>query len=784
MKSLLISSTLAAVLAASPAHAQDADPAVDAVAADAEAVATDAAADDYSGGEIIVTAQKRSESAQKVPISLTVLGEERLEEAGITSILGLQRVVPSFSVQKAQQSANTRLAIRGIGSSGNSAIEPSVGAFVDGIYIPRPGSLLAGLNDIASVEVLRGPQGTLFGRNASMGAISFHTTRPDDEFLLEVNGEYGSYDRRRLNIIANTPVSDRAAFRISGLYDETDGFGKNELTGKRFGYSRLLSARAALELELTDTLTWTVRGDYQQVKGDGQGQQSVVADSFTPTARANFITRTGGRVPILDDTYTFRARHTTDGSLRDEQYGVASDLSLDADGFTIRLLSSYRKWSAHQVEDDSSLTAADIFGRDARFSSKAHSQELQISSPDDLFDDKLSFVAGLYYFREVYGLDEVMNLGSGYCSSIIAYAAPARLAACNAGPLDRASTFAFEQETESMAGYGQATFNVTDRLHLTGGIRYSHDSKRGDLDSRVFNTANVLRANDLVNNLIFNGGKVTYRANITYDLAPDTIVFATWATGYKSGGFDAGNGSTLGRNRVFRPETTTNWELGIKSQLLDRRLTANATLFRTDVNDFQLRSYNGTAFSVRNAGSIRQQGVEFELTARPVRGLSVGVTGTRLWSEYTDFRNAPGLPGFGGVQDLTGRRAPTSPRWQGVANAKYEGELSGSIGWSLSTDLSFQSASDIGTAGDGNPQTVQAAYGLLGARLSIFSTDDKWEAYVGGENLTDKGYCTIITSQPLNGPLGVNDPATGGTLQRCVVGDPMTVRAGFKLRFR
>lgn len=736
-------------------------------------------------GEIIVTAQRRTERAQDVPISLTALSEDALAEASVDNVLDIPLIAPGFNATRASQAANTRLAVRGIGTSGNSSIEPSVGAFVDGIYIPRPGPLLATLNDIESVEVLRGPQGTLFGRNATAGAIVFNTNDPDPFFAAQLFGEYGSYDRVRLGTIINVPVHADIAVRASAIYDSFDGYGFNVLTNGRYGDSETVSFRVGLSAALTSTLNWTIKADYQAQRGDGQTPTSVVADSVTPSARQNFITRTNGNIPILDETYTFRNRSVTEGTLNDDQWGLASDLSLDIGLFTLRLLSGYRDWDYKQSEDDITNTPNAFYGRDASFRSLSHSQELQLISPDNvLLDGRLSFVTGLYYFRERYEIGEQVNLGSDFCPLIIARAAPTLVAPCNAGPLQGATDFNFDQVTRSLAAYGQATYSLTDTIDLTGGLRYSHDSKDGDLISILNNRAAIVRAADTVPGLEFDDGQFTYRANVSYRPQRGLMFYATYSTGYKSGGFDAGNGGRLGLNRFFDPETTTNYELGAKTELFNRVLTANATLFRMDVDDFQLRSFNGQTFSIRNAGSLRQQGLEFDVIARPMEGLSFGISAIRLDSEYTEFTGAPNLPGLGGTQDLTGERANYSPKWQGVLSGSYESDLpSGNLAISIAGNLSFQSESDISGAGDNNPQALEPAYQVLGGRISLYDIDEDWEVFVSGSNITDTRFCTIRFSQVLNGPLGVSDTMNGGSIQRCVLGQPREIRVGAKVRF-
>lgn len=694
--------------------------------------------------------------------------------------------MPSLSLQTAQQPANTRIAIRGIGSAGNAAIEPSVGAFVDGVYIARPGSLLGGLNDVAGIEVLRGPQGTLFGRNASMGALNITTNRPKNEFEAEVEGRLGMYDNRMVKAMVNTPLSDTIAFRVSGIYDEDDGFGRNDLYGgEEFGGFRTLGVRAGLLFELGDNIEWLLRADYQNMKGGGNsGPITVLSDTVTPQNALLFNQRLNGLTPYLDSSYGRHVRQLTGGRLDDDQWGISSEINWFIGDYTLKLISSYRDWDYYQDEQDAMGTQAFLFGREGNFLSETHSQELQLTSPDDMFDGLLSFVAGLYYFHEDYAITENLNLGRDYCQFVVAQAAPALLAGCNAGPLKGAANSDFRQETESLAAYGQATFNITDDLFLTGGIRYSHDDKDGSLVVNVINPgARIVRGANNIPDLEFSGGKVTYRANISYKPVDDVMLFATFATGYKSGGFDSDYGPGAVINRVFNPETTKNYELGVKSQFLDRKITANFTLFETDINDFQLRSYNGTSFSVRNAGSIQQRGVEFELSYHPISGLDLGVNGTRLDSEYTSFANAPNLPGFGGTQDLTGKRAPTSPKWQGVAFVNYNGPLTNSLDWGISTNLSFQSQSDVGASSDSNPQGFQDGYALLGARLSLSDASEKWEAFISAENITDKRYCNLTFPQPLGRVLGTTDATTGNGIIRCNLGTPATVYIGGKVRF-
>ncbi|OWK33152.1 TonB-dependent receptor [Sphingomonas dokdonensis] len=729
-------------------------------------------------GEIIVTAQRRSESAQRVPISLTALPAESLVKANITSVQDIGRVAPSFNAFRSGQLANTRLSVRGIGSPGNSAIEPSVGAYVDGVYIARPGPLLAGLNDVASVEVLRGPQGTLFGRNASVGAVNIRTAEPTRDFEGSAFGEIGNYGRVRTIGMVNLPASDSLAFRVSALYDRFLGYGHNLDTGKRFGRNDTFSLRGSMKAEITPTLTWLLRGDYQKQDGDGVAVGTVDAATVTPTFAANFNQRLNGLVPRLDATYSYGVRQLTTGDLDDRQWGGASDLALDVGASTLRLISGYREWKNAQSEDDITFTPAALFGRSANYLSRSHSQELQFLTPAE---NRLSAVFGVYYFRERYDIDTDFNLAPGWCDIFVRNTAPARLAACRAGPQQQAATTQFHQITKSYAAFGQGTFKVTPDWDITGGLRYSHDDKTGTLLAVRANPSYTGTVPDNANDLAFSGGKLTYRINTTYRPARDIMLYATVSTGYKSGGFDTGTGSVLGNNRVFEPETVTNYEIGAKTQFANRKVTVNATLFRMDIEDFQLRSYNGTFYLVRNAGSIRQQGVEFDLAVRPARGLALTFSGTRLASEYTSFQNAPPRPGRSGPQDLTGYRVPYSPKWQGTGAIDYTGELGGGYNFNINGHVGFTSDVDVGIAGDGNPDGRQPGYALLGTRLSLAGPDNRWEAALSAENLTDKGYCVTKFGQVQAGALGL--VSDGSSVLRCVLGEPRTIRGSIKVNF-
>lgn len=295
--------------------------------------------------EIVVTAQKRAERAQDVPISISAFSGNTLIEANITQIADLTRLVPTFNFGTGPGSVGARYSIRGLGSFANSAIEPSVATFLDGVYVPRPGSLNSGLLDIQSLEVLSGPQGTLFGRNASVGAINITTGMPVDRIEGSAALEVGTGERYRGEVVANLPLSDRAAIRFAGLGELFGGYWHYTPTGKRFGGIDTISLRLTGRVDLSDRLRWVVRGDYQSQTGDGYNNVSLLPGSLTPTILTNFGARLGGRLPVIGISSNSSLNNPATANIDDYHWGASSTLILDTDSdFSFKLINSYRHW--------------------------------------------------------------------------------------------------------------------------------------------------------------------------------------------------------------------------------------------------------------------------------------------------------------------------------------------------------------------------------------------------------------------------------------------------------
>ncbi len=746
--------------------------------------------DEIDDNIIIVTAQKRSENVQDVPISVAAFNALKLAEANVLTVQDLPRIATNFTVNRGVQTAGIRLAIRGVGSTGNAAIEPSVASFVDGVYVPRSGSIIGNFLDIDGVEVLRGPQGTLFGRNASVGAISLRSAQPENEFSGQISAEAGNGDRYAVRGHVNLPLGDKVAMRIAGLSSTSKGFWRNRLDGKTYGGADDYAGRVSIKADLGN-VTWLVRGDYAKSEGDGFSPTELRTDSVSTAQLTNFLGLQTARAGSAMDTVLFdsEVNQVITADFTDENWGVSSDATLDIGSYSLRLINSYRRWENAQLDGDTLFTTIPLSSRLGGFESDSQNHELQLISPkDELLGGALDFVAGLYYFSEDYTIDERLQLGSQFCNVLVP--AGATRTACNtslaAGGGVNATDQDFSQTVESFAVYAQANFKIADPLTFTLGGRWTTEKKDGTyIQLRASPFAASLRATENVA-LALEDDRFTWRAALSYKPNDDVLMFASYSTGFKSGGFNSGAGATaLNQTRVFDRETVDSYELGAKTSWLENALQANLTFYLMDIGGFQDRSFDGLSFVVRNAGNLRHQGFEFDARMAPSRNFVVNASLAYLDSQFTLYPGGSGLPGIGGVQNLKGGTNHFAPEYTGNVGATWWGDIGNSgLGWSLNGNVSFVSDANIGQVTDNNKQTIQDGYGLFGARLQISGREDRWSLTIFGNNLADLGYCNTQFYQVLDNSFGLrNGVFPGSTAVRCNRAQPRTYGASGTFRF-
>jgi iron complex outermembrane receptor protein len=746
--------------------------------------------------DIVVTAEKRSKSLQEVPISIAAFNDATLEKANVTTILDLDRVATNFQSERSSNTGSTRIGIRGVGSLANTLIEPSVAVFLDGVYVPRSGSILGAFLDIDDVEVLRGPQGTLFGRNASVGALSLHSALPHNDFSGEVSGELGSFDRYKLDGYVNVPLADNVALRVAGMGQWYKGPWHNKLDDKTYGGSNDYSGRATLKANF-GKLEWIVRGDYTKLDGDGVANFDFDPNSVS-AARLAFIKAAfnGGPDTNLDDREMNQYMGT---GLIDKNYGVSSTASLSVGTSTIKLIDSYRVWKNDQTDGDIVYFPVSLASRFSFFDSRSQNHELQFISPEkEWLGGHFDMVAGLYFFEEDFELGERLNLGSSFCGVLVP-AGPGRTA-CNAYYATANGVGATNQDVfqnvKSFAAYGQGNLHITKQLTLTLGGRWTSDNKSGTYSQTSSPFTLTLRAPEALTFPDIDENHFTYRASLNYKPTDAVLLFANRSTGYKSGGYNSGggtpslstfdaSGNLISTKRLFDRETVTNDELGIKSTWLNRSVHANLTFYRMDISGFQDRAFDGVSFIVRNAGNLRQQGFEFDTTLAPTRQLSFTASLAYLDSKFTSYTNASNLPGLTGTQDLTGKPNTFSPKWTGNFAIDWSTNL-GSTGLSLATNGNLSIVSDqyVGTVTDANPQSLADGYAIVGARLTLNGPRNRWSLAVFGRNLNDAHYWPLSVYQPLGAALGLNNTVfPGSTANRVLANEPRTFGLAGTFRF-
>ncbi len=725
---------------------------------------------------ITVTAQKREENIQDVPISITAISGDVIEQSGTRDLVDLAFLVPNFQFVQSSQLINARINIRGVTSVGNSAIEPSVGVFIDGAYIPRPGSVIGNLFDVERVEVLRGPQGTLFGRNTPVGALNITTRGPEEEFGASIKANYGSFGTYGVEGHVTGAIADGLAGRIAFNYDDFGGYVENAFSGEDELDREDFGLRGSLAWTVNSAISADLVVDYQTIDYAG-AEVEILSESATDAFLNRFETVYGVR-PDVRDTFDNEINQIHTDNATNEQWGATLTVDADVWDHTLTSITAYRDWEDEYLDEEVIRLPADILPRDRLSTTENFSQEVRIASPTGQF---IEYVAGLFYYEEDYVIDTVFDLGPDYCNKTLASVGAGALAApCNAAPQDAVIDL-FSQELTSYAAFGQATANLTERLSLTGGLRWTRDEKdNGSFQRTVFNPAARVLApvDENVQGLEQTAEAVNWLVNARYFPADDVMVFATASTGFKSGGFNSEPGAS---DRIFAEENAKNYELGIKSTLFDNRIVANATLYRTEIDDFQERQFQGLGFIVDNAGSLRQQGLELDVQAAPVEQLDILFGLSYLDSEFTDFANAPSLPG-GGPQDLTGERRQDSPEWQVSLAAQWTDLVPDTeFQWFLRGEYQYTDEQFLDS--NLNPQSLQEGFSLVNFRAGFGAEDGQWQLVGFVRNAFDEGYCARTFNQVAGGLFGAVNAAENTSVQRCVTGRPRVYGVEASLRY-
>ncbi len=682
--------------------------------------------------EVIVTAERRSESLQDVSVSVSAFNEDMMERRQVTEILQVMNDVPNLvGNNNVGQSSATTFFIRGVGSTESiPTVDTTVGLYVDGVYIGRQGVNNFSLFDIDRVEVLRGPQGTLYGRNSSGGAVKIVTKQPGPELSRRIEFAYGEDDFLSARGSLNTQVGDGPLyFGGNFLVEQRDGVTENITLDRDVNDKDYMGGRASLRWEPSDSAKFTLIGDYSRVDENGlYGVNVLESDSAVPSI-AN--TPTGDLFQIVSDEDI-------------DNEAVAWGISLQGDwflgnGVDLTSITAYRFTSQDYNLDISDRNPA-TYILSADTESTQFSQEFQLTG--SLFD-RGTWVAGLYYFNEQtdYLLTDDI-----------------RIAPFLVSVFDKD----FDVDVESIAGFGEINYDLTDTLRLIAGVRVTNDRKKLDVAQTIggapgFDSASL---SALGVDLDIDFTEVNPKVGLEFDVAEDVLLYGTYTQGFKSGGWQARvNNPQQFLN--FEPEIVDSYEIGMKSTWLERRLRLNASIFYTDYQDlFNSVPGAGGTFLVATADA-EITGLEIETTFRANQYLDLYGSFGFLDAEYKNLSTA--------LQGTLGDELQRTPDLNAKVGASIDYPLANGRGLLFNVGYSYITEYFV------NPQNTPASetgdFGLLDASIGLSFDDGKYEISLACRNCADEEYFDSILD------------FAGFGFSTVYTGPPRLVRASFRARF-
>lgn len=767
LRILLVASTslsFAGFAAVAPAIAQDA------------ATGGPRAQSDQKGEVVVVTARHREEDLQDVPAAITALGGEFLTDAGADSIEEVAKLVPSIQFSNFNP-RNSQINIRGLGSAANLAndgLEPGVGFYVDQVYYARPATSTFDLIDLESIQVLRGPQGTLYGKNTTAGVISVSTAAPafTPEAAFELTaGDYG-YGQAKVSLTGPI-LGDTLAARFSAATTTREGLVTNVFDGGKDNNYRNTTLRGQLLFQPSDLFSLRVSADYN--KQNTSCCTLVLSDIVTPANGVNFVTfsQASGFTPVVEP---FSRRSNTNAEIyaRQESGGVSAIAEWTLPGAVLTSVTAWRYWD-WSPSNDLDSSPLDIF-RKAQVSDEQdqYSQELRLASSGD---NTIDYVAGLYLFQEDLDNLGVTEFGALAVRSLVNPALPGLILT------GVRQTAEGRLKTKSYAAFGQGVWHLTPALDVAAGLRYTQDRKDGryvSVQTGGTPLAGPLAAfqalrNGLAPNASFEtsskDGRWSGQLGLSYQASDTVLLYANYARGNKAGGLNLAVLPSLAKT-IVAPEVIDNTEAGVKSELFGGTTTLNLAVFKETAKDYQANTVDPVVLRayISNIPEVSSRGVELDMMSRPADGLSLYLSTAYTDVSYSSFPSAPcGLEAITSPScNLTGKRAAGVPLWSAAAGGEYERPVS-LMGQDLDAfvagDYSYRSAYDS----VGNSRyTVIDEVGLVNLRFGLRSPDRGWSAYVWAKNLLDEEYLATKTPLFSNGGLYSN------------LGDPRMVGVTFR----
>ena len=701
--------------------------------------------------EVIVTATRREQRLQEVPVAVTAVSGEELTKSNFREVTDIQYLAPNVTFSSTNPVANGGgFQVRGVGTQTyDSGVEQTVGLVVDGVVIglPRdPGA--SGFADVERVEVLRGPQGTLFGKNSSAGVIQIVTHDPRlGETSGKISLSYGERSEKVARGVVNLPLGEEAALRVSAFYNAQDGaIPYLARSGGAVGDRENQGVRAKLLWRPVENLSLVLAADYQTAFA----RDAAILETLGVNPRYNALF---APFPVKPGPDAFLSYQDGDWTADTTVRGVSLQADYQLGDLTLTSITAHRSSELVQLSDIDHAPASILNNSDGSLDANQFTQEFRIISPGG---ERLEYVAGLYYYHtDVDGWTSQRGNFLSFATGL---------------PLPPAVLYGerFQNsQTKSYAAYGQATYGLTDKLKLIGGLRYTNDSVLGSLEVKpipgyvTYGTLSPYSGKVKADN-------ISGRVGVQYQPNRDLMVYATYATGYKGPAIDSLNGVV----KEVRPETVESYEAGVKSTLWSGRMILNAAIYRSDFKDFQAQALDLSSatprFGLTNAGLMRAQGVEIESTLLLFDGLTLAGSASYNDATFKDYTGPcvtgqpvsgvvgvgcyalPGSPGTL-VANYAGERLTNAPEWSYNVRAAYERDINDNLRFDANIVWSWRDEAYAITA---DPRSVVDAYGLLNANIGVGAQDGRWRLGVYGRNLLDQTFYAPYPSLALFNPGG------------------------------
>lgn len=728
--------------------------------------------------EIIVTAQKRAEGLSDVPISIAAVSGKQIEAYGQNDLETVSSSIPNLKIT--QTAIANRIAIRGIASGDNKGFEQSVAMFVDGIYYGRDQLSRMPLVDLQRIEVLRGPQPTLFGKNAIAGAVNVVSRRPTADFEGSVSALYEfEHKEAKITGVLSGPLSETVGARVVGYYRDMDGYFFNTRQNRHEPNLREIFVRGIVQFEGDGPLSADLKLEYADFKTKGQPREA-----FGPIGTYNAIFAG----PLFVDTTEDYVRADGGYQSRNKIFNAVLNAKLEVGDHELTSVTGFLDYDTKETVDVDFVAPAFLDGTRQTEDYRQFSQELRIASPGDQTFD---YIAGVYYQNTKLGVTDQVRfnpifLGFGPPFNAIGDTTNDRL---------------YSQKSDLISVFAQGVFSLSDALRFTAGARFNHEKKSG---SRVL-TVNRGPLNTFAPAIVIGtfralnieahgiSGELSEdsfnpMANIQFDVTDDLMLYASFARGTKAGGFDVRSNSLPTSTTVARPgafqfedERADNLEAGLKYKT--RSLAFNLSVYRTKYKDLQTNVFDGTLnFNVRNAAAARTQGVEADLRWAVDEHFTLSGAVAYLDFEFSNFtqgqcffRQVPDVTG--GFCNYTGKRNNLTPKWSGNLNGDFSHDLNDTL--KLGVNLNADFSSSYIAAANLDPNTRQAGYVKMGARLSLGHVEDKWSIALIGRNLTNERIKQTASALPLATTITRNT----GVAYNAIYDRPRNIALAFDLKF-